>query len=54
MDRGAWWATVHRVTKSQTQLKWLSMHTHKIREDVNLRHKRLRKTEPANDELENS
>ena len=27
MDRGAWWATVHRVTKSQTWLKWLSMHT---------------------------
>ena len=24
MDRGAWWATVHRVTKSQTQLKWLT------------------------------
>ena len=21
MDRGAWWATVHSVTKSQTQLK---------------------------------
>ena len=21
MDRGAWWATVHGVTKSQTQLK---------------------------------
>ena len=21
MSRGAWWATVHRVTKSQTQLK---------------------------------
>ena len=21
MDREAWWATVHRVTKSQTQLK---------------------------------
>ena len=21
MDRGAWWATVHRVTKSQTRLK---------------------------------
>ena len=20
MDRGAWWATVHRVTKSQTRL----------------------------------
>ena len=26
MDRGAWWATVHRVTKSQTRLKWLNMH----------------------------
>ena len=24
-DRGAWWATVHRVTKSRT---WLSTHTH--------------------------
>ena len=24
MDRGAWWATVHRVSKSQTQLKQLS------------------------------
>ena len=26
MDRGAWQATVHRVTKSWTQLKQLSMH----------------------------
>ena len=24
MDRGAWWATVHRVVKCQTRLKWLS------------------------------
>ena len=24
MDRGAWQATVHRVTQSRTQLKWLS------------------------------
>ena len=24
MDRGAWWATVHRVAKSRTWLKWLS------------------------------
>ena len=24
VERGAWWATVHRVTKSQTSLKWLS------------------------------
>ena len=22
MDRGTWWATVHRVAKSQTELKW--------------------------------
>ena len=27
MDRGAWWATVHRVAKSQTRLKGLDMHT---------------------------
>ena len=27
MDREAWWATVCRVTKSQTRLKQLSMHT---------------------------
>ena len=27
MDRGAWQATVHRVTKSQTQLKQLSTDT---------------------------
>ena len=26
MDRGAWQATVHRFTKSQTRLKRLSMH----------------------------
>ena len=26
-DRGAWWATVHRVTKSWTRLKRLSAHT---------------------------
>ena len=25
-DRGAWWAIIHRVAKSQTWLKWLSMH----------------------------
>jgi len=28
MDRGAWWVTVHRVSKGQTLLKCLSMHTH--------------------------
>ena len=29
MDREAWWAIVHRVTKSQTQLKRLSTGMHK-------------------------
>ena len=28
MDRGAWQATVHRITQSWTWLKWLSTHTH--------------------------
>ena len=28
MDRRAWQTTIQRVTKSWTQLKWLSMHTH--------------------------
>ena len=26
MDRGAWWATVHRVAKSPTPMKQLVMH----------------------------
>ena len=26
VDRGAWWAAVHRVAQSLTWLKWLSMH----------------------------
>ena len=30
MDRGAWPATVHRVAKSQTQLKLLSIHARKL------------------------
>ena len=29
MDRGAWWATVHRVSQNQKQLKCLSTHTRK-------------------------
>ena len=28
MDREAWWATVHRIAKRWTLLKWLSMLTH--------------------------
>ena len=31
MDRGAWWATVHGVEKSQT---WLRPHTHKLNVDL--------------------
>ena len=27
MDRGAWWATVHGVSKSRTQLKPVTMHS---------------------------
>ena len=30
VDRGAWWATVHRVAKSQTRLRWLNTHTHNV------------------------
>ena len=30
IDRGAWWATVHRVAKSQTRLKWLSTHSRTV------------------------
>ena len=30
MDRGAWWAIVHRVAKSQTTLKRLSMQAHTV------------------------
>ena len=35
MDRGAWQATVHGVTKSLTQLKQLSRHTCKIQKLAN-------------------
>ena len=31
MDRGAWWATVHRVVKSRTRLKQLNMHAYYFR-----------------------
>ena len=30
MDRGVWLTTIHRVSKSRTQLKQLSMHTYII------------------------
>ena len=28
MDRGAWWATVHRVVQSRIRVKQLSMRVH--------------------------
>ena len=37
MDRGAWWATVHRVTKSWAGLKQLSTHMHKRIQALTLR-----------------
>ena len=30
MDRGAWWATAHRVKKNQTWLKWLTKKKKKV------------------------
>ena len=36
MDRGAWQATVHRVTKSQTRLDRVSTHTHHSNHDHNI------------------
>ena len=29
-DRGEWWAITHRVAKSQTRVKQLSMHSHML------------------------
>ena len=34
LDRGAWWVTVHRVTKSQTRLKRLSTTQHNSTEKL--------------------
>ena len=36
MDRGAWWATVHGVAKSQTQLSafTFTFHVHALEEDM--------------------
>ena len=40
MEKGAWWDTAHRVAKSWTRLKWISMHTlaaHHNQRDAGLR-----------------
>ena len=39
MDRGAGWATVHRVAKSQTRLKWLSTHAQGQHRDFNRKYR---------------
>ena len=36
MDRGAWWAMVHRITKSWTWLKRLNTHTHALGKEVRM------------------
>ena len=33
-DRGAWWAAVYGVAQSQTQLKWLSSSSSKVKWDL--------------------
>ena len=39
MDRGAWWTTVYRLTKSWTRLKCLSTHTHRDTHTITNNHK---------------
>ena len=34
MDRGAWWAAVHGVTKSQTQLSDFTFHFHALEKEM--------------------
>ena len=46
MDRGAWWVTVHGVTKSQTQLKRLSMNV--LSDDCRVRLQKGRKVQRGN------
>ena len=54
MDRGAWWATVHSVTKSWTQLKQLSTHTHGVGEERNscFQKKRIKSSPTSNVNIE--
>ena len=43
MDRGAWQVIVHRVKKSQAQLKLLSMHARFLESDTPKNHEKERK-----------
>ena len=42
MDRGAWWATVHGVAKSQTQLSDFHTHTHTHTHTCTMRSREVR------------
>ena len=45
MDRGAWWATVHRVTKSRTRLSNFTFHyyrTERVRDCVSVRQEQVK------------
>ena len=48
MDRGAWWATVHRVAQSRTRLKQLSMAGHIVDLQAFLVAQWFKKNPPAN------
>ena len=47
MDRGAWRATVHGVTKNRTRLKQLSEHAHGAGVCTHLRHIPVLTSDPA-------
>ena len=47
MDRGAWWATIHGVTKSQTLLKRLRLHSTHLLVSLGLPSSRLSFLSPA-------
>ena len=46
MERGAWWATAHRVPKTRIQLKQLSIHTERVREDTERERGKLKEKTP--------
>ena len=37
MDRGTWWATLHRVAKSRTWLKQFSMHSNTLNKKMKMK-----------------
>ena len=47
MDRGAWRATVHEVTKNRTRLKQLSEHAHGVGVCMYLRDSPVLTSDPA-------